>query len=462
MPSRPDLWPARMCRVGIVAPSTRARRVLVEIAGIGTLEPDGPADERDTDRAGRPAGGAGAVVPVLSRDPPGTDPAVDEEDPRLLAGEASLTRRLECATERGRCTILPGWMRAADVDDARAAIEPYGGAVVELPRRPGLLPPTAYTRHRASAAFRPLVATYGTVPYADVDPTLFAAGAYVFMFGMMFGDVAHGAAIALLGVGALVARSGRLAGLRPLAWFLVSAGASAVVFGFLYGDCFGPTGLVPTLWIQPLDEPAQFLVAGLLVGVVLLAGTFVLSIVDRWREGGAALAIYEPSGVAGGALLIAVAAAGIALATSSDVAWWTAAAFAALGTMLLFVGFVVRSGAGAAGIAQAFMELFDTVLRLGSNVISFTRLAAFGLTHAVITDVVWQGTTALWDRAGLFAVAAVALFVGGNVLAIALGALVAAIQALRLEYYELFSRLFTTSGRPFTPWHVDILPREAS
>jgi V/A-type H+-transporting ATPase subunit I len=59
-------------------------------------------------------------------------------------------------------------------------------------------------------------------------------------------------------------------------------------------------------------------------------------------------------------------------------------------------------------------------------------------------------------------VVAVVLFVGGNVLAFALGALVAAIQALRLEYYELFSRLFATSGRPFTPWHLDISPREAS
>ena len=49
---------------------------------------------------------------------------------------------------------------------------------------------------------------------------------------------------------------------------------------------------------------------------------------------------------------------------------------------------------------------------------------------------------------------AITLFVAGNVAAFALGALVAAIQALRLEYYELFSRLFAGSGEPFTPWHV--------
>ena len=50
--------------------------------------------------------------------------------------------------------------------------------------------------------------------------------------------------------------------------------------------------------------------------------------------------------------------------------------------------------------------------------------------------------------------AAVIVFVVGNVLAFALEALVAGVQALRLEYYELFSRIFADQGRPFRPWHV--------
>ena len=30
----------------------------------------------------------------------------------------------------------------------------------------------------------------------------------------------------------------------------------------------------------------------------------------------------------------------------------------------------------------------------------------------------------------------------------------AGVQALRLEYYELFSRIFAGEGRPFRPWHI--------
>jgi V/A-type H+-transporting ATPase subunit I len=107
-------------------------------------------------------------------------------------------------------------------------------------------------------------------------------------------------------------------------------------------------------------------------------------------------------------------------------------------------------------VTQASVALFDTVLRLGTNLVSFARLAAFGLTHAAIGLVVWDGTTALWGTGVLRTVAAAVLFAVGNALAFALEGLVAGVQALRLEYYELFSRVFTGEGRPFRPWHVPL------
>ncbi len=105
---------------------------------------------------------------------------------------------------------------------------------------------------------------------------------------------------------------------------------------------------------------------------------------------------------------------------------------------------------------QASVELVDLVVRLGSNVVSFTRLAAFGLTHAALGLLVWEGTRDLWHRGGVAAVGGVVVFVAGTALAFSLEALVAAIQALRLEYYELFSRVFVGQGAPFRPWHVAV------
>jgi len=60
------------------------------------------------------------------------------------------------------------------------------------------------------------------------------------------------------------------------------------------------------------------------------------------------------------------------------------------------------------------------------------------------------------------AAGAVVLFAVGNAVAFALEALVAGVQALRLEFYELFSRVFIGEGRPFRPWTVPVVEMEAA
>jgi V/A-type H+-transporting ATPase subunit I len=319
-------------------------------------------------------------------------------------------------------------------------------------------PPTLLSEEsRLHEGLSPLVKTYGTVPYADVDPTVMAGIAYVAMFGMMFGDVGHGLLLVLAG---LVLRAGRIKRLSKIskAWpFVLGAGVAATVVGFLYGEFFGPTGLFSPLWLSPTDEPVTLLVAGIGVGAVLLAGAFALGTLNRWREGGWPLALYAPSGGAGIALFLGLGA--FALGTYFDGSWagWLLTAGVVVwvaGLALVFVGLLFGAGLSATGVLQAFVELFDTVVRVGANLISFARLAAFGLAHAALAGLVWQGTKHLAGGGPLDWLWAVVVFVLGNAVAFSLEALVAAVQALRLEYYELFSRIFQTEGRPFRPWHI--------
>ena len=48
----------------------------------------------------------------------------------------------------------------------------------------------------------------------------------------------------------------------------------------------------------------------------------------------------------------------------------------------------------------------------------------------------------------------IVVIVLGNILVIALEGLLTGIQALRLEYYEMFSRFYIGDGRKFTPVRV--------
>jgi len=210
------------------------------------------------------------------------------------------------------------------------------------------------------------------------------------------------------------------------------------------------------LWFDGVD--AQVMTIGTTtgrqrrgVGAVLLAGAYALGTINRVHEGGWGYALYARSGFAGSGLFLAVGLIVWGLTARITPLVTAGVVVGAAALVLTFVGLLVEAGGGATGAFQAVVEEFDTVLRLGSNIVSFARLAAFGLTHAALLTVVWQGTTALWSP-DWRAAAAVVLFVVGNALTFALEALVAGIQALRLEYYELFSRVFLSEGRPFRPW----------
>ena len=422
MPWREAFSPMRMERVALVAPVDARRAVLEEVAQQAVVELDLPYQ-------------------------PGE-------------GDDEIDRAIEAAVVSGPVAGLVGWMATRDLPALATALAPHGAAVVPLVHPRGVDPPTLLAGAGRPRLSRTLVDTYGTVPYADVDPSRLAAFAYVVMFGMMFGDVGHGAVLVALGLLLRGTRLPRLVGLRRAWLFVTGAGLTSIVFGALYGEAFGPTGLVPVLWLEPLTSPVSLMLAALVVGAVLLGGAYALGTINRVREGGWAYALYARTGIAGSALFIAVGLAAWGFTASAAPLVTAGVVLAALALGLIFAGLVVEAGGGATGVFQAVIEWVDTVARLGSNIVSFARLAAFGLTHAALLSVVWSGTTALWAP-DWRAVAAVLVFVLGNVLTFALEALVAGIQALRLEYYELFSRVFLSEGRPFRAWAPPIRPEVA-
>ncbi|MBP2704530.1 hypothetical protein JOL79_11965 [Microbispora sp. RL4-1S] len=412
---RAALRPVRMQRVAIVAPARSTATVFTEMGEAGMVELAAPAD-------------------------------------------ASLETVTTSAVVRDDVAAIAGWTPAALVAELSARLAPHGGAVVPIPRPRGVEAPSLLRSDGLRGPLSALVATYGTVPYRDIDPTPLAAGAYMVMFGMMFGDVGHGLLLLLAAAGLRLGRPRGLARFRRAWPFAAGAGLTSVLFGLLYGECFGPTGVVPVLWLEPLTHPIQLLLAALGVGALLLGCAHLLGIVNRWREGGWPVALYSSAGIAGAAVFLG---AGLAVAgwyAGLDVVAVAGGLIAAVGLTLAFAGFLAEAGGGASGTAQAVMRLFDVVVRLGANVVSFARLAAFGLTHAAIGAVVWGGASALWP--GRPVIAAV-VFVVGNVVALAIEGLVVGIQALRLEYYELFSRLFQAEGRPFRPWRPPPTSREA-
>ncbi len=464
MPWRESLRPVAMRRVALVAPRESLRDLLVAVADSGTVDLD--LDLMSSDETGRAVDGSAEALlhrmpgdpsdPVLAPGPPDLEAWERAGRTDLVAGEAQLERAAATAVTRGSVSAVAGWMAEDDMGPLAERVAGAGGAVVPLAHPPGVQAPTLLARQGASREFAPLVETYATVPYADVNPSVLAGLAYIVMFGMMFADVGQGALLLLAAVAVRRGRWPRLQRLRPVWLFLAGAGASSMVFGALYGEFFGPTGVIPVIWLEPLEHPVELLGAAVGVGAVLLAGAYALGTVNRFREGGWRSAVYAPTGIAGSAVFLGLGAVVGGVYTGWGSLTALGVVIATVGLAAAAVGLYAAAGGGGAGAAETAVELFDLVVRLGSNLVSFARLAAFGLTHAALGLVIWQGTTALAARGGWAVVGAVTVFVVGSALGFALEGLVAAIQALRLEYYELFSRIFEGVGRPFRPWRIPL------
>jgi V/A-type H+-transporting ATPase subunit I len=446
-----------MSRAAILIPDSQLRAGLVEVADAGCVDFDdvGMTAEDDVSEAlRRLAPGVSTTPSVVLR--AGVDPSRLEREGRrdLLAGEQQLNRLAAGGLRRDGVAAWLGWLPEDERDTLSRRLEPIGGAVVPLPRPRWSEPPTQLADNLGRARFHVLVDSFGVVPYADIDPTLFAAATYVVMFGMMFADAGHGAIVAILGIVAGLQR--RWPALRS-AWLLITAcGVSACLFGVLFGEFFGPTGVVSPIWIRPLDNPELLLLAAVLFGAVLMSGSYAMGTINRYREGGWDRALVAASGIAGFSVFAAFGVLAAGIVSHQLVLILAAVVVGALGLGLLTLGLRREAASGGGAAAEVAVGIFDTVIRVGTNLVSFARLAAFGLVHAAIEGLVWSATSSLVGRGWLTVVGIIA-FVVGNAIAFGLEGLVVGIQALRLEYYELFSRVFVGEGRPFHPWHLNIV-----
>ena len=93
-------------------------------------------------------------------------------------------------------------------------------------------------------------------------------------------------------------------------------------------------------------------------------------------------------------------------------------------------------------IFESIIETFEIILNYFTNVLSFVRVGAFALSHAGMMNVVML----LAKRENGYDWLVIVL---GNLLVIILEGLIVGIQALRLEFYEMFGRFFRGGGKEY-------------
>jgi V/A-type H+-transporting ATPase subunit I len=102
-------------------------------------------------------------------------------------------------------------------------------------------------------------------------------------------------------------------------------------------------------------------------------------------------------------------------------------------------------------LMEGIVELLESLTYYVSNSVSFLRVAAFAMAHAVLSVIVFELTAMVAASPG-GAVLRALIVVIGNLVIIVLEGLIVTIQVIRLQYYEFFSKFFTETGEAFKPF----------
>lgn len=321
--------------------------------------------------------------------------------------------------------------------------------------------PVALQDSRLLRPFQMLVTTYARPRYGELDPTWLIAFTFPLLFGAMFGDVGHGALLAILGAVISSRKVKALNSLASLGGLITACGAVSILFGFLYGSVLGFEDVLPALWLRPGKDPLQILMFAIGAGVILLTLGFLIGLFNLVVSRDWVHLLFGHAGIAAIVLywsLIGLGAAATHAVPLPPVLFGVIAGIAALVIMFseLLINLVehqrplIEGGIGTYAI-QAPMELFETLISFVSNSLSYVRVGAFAIAHVVLSSVVFLLAALVSPAHGAGYWVVVAL---GIIFIVGYEGLIVGIQAMRLSYYEFFSKFFTGGGLQFEPLTV--------
>ena len=359
--------------------------------------------------------------------------------------------------------LVTGWVPASQVDMLKRKVKQVSEKVlaeVSTPRRQGdVQVPAALDNPPVVRAFQGLVTNYGYPRYGELDPTPMMALTFPLIFGIMFGDVGHGLLLALLGL-LLVSRKVRaLRGLSGLGSVVIACGVTAMIFGFFYGSAFGSEEILEPLWIRPLQDVMDILLATVGIGVGLLNLGMICNLVNavltrRWgyllfdHNGLAGMIFYwSLLGLAAGAFVGGLPISPIPLAALAAVSG-LAVTFSEVLEHLVEGHRPLVEGSLSSYLVQTPIELFEVVISFLSNTLSYVRMGAFAVAHGALSMVVFIVAEIISPAHGVGYWIVVVL---GNLFVIGFEGMIVSIQTLRLEYYEFFSKFFSGGGMRYRP-----------
>jgi V/A-type H+-transporting ATPase subunit I len=300
----------------------------------------------------------------------------------------------------------------------------------------------------------------------------------------MFGDLGQGCVLFLAGL--LTGKRGPLRRFKSYSTPLVSVGLSSMVMGLLTGSVFtneklltGPTLAVTgfltgrpverVLTLMPMAEHGGsvtklFIFFGFTVaiGIIIISLGLIINVINHCMRRKFEEAFFSRAGLAGFIFFWYAIFIGLRCMLGGRFMWFDLAGLL-LPVLCIFFGPVLwRLISGERPvlehglmifIIEGFVGLLETLSTYISNTVSFLRVGAFALSHAVLSYIVFRFSEDLSSLSfPLGSGLSLFLLLFGNGVIIVLEGMIVAIQVVRLQYYEFFSKFFVETGVEFSPF----------
>ena len=311
-------------------------------------------------------------------------------------------------------------------------------------------------------SFKGIVSSLGTIEKGEVDPTGVLAVFFMIFFAFCLGDALYGLFISLV-TGYFLFFTKLKEELKGMFSLFFYSGLAAVVFGALTnswgGDLLTRTPLAKfTEYFQVIDllesssytPPVnQFLNNNLdvspivamlgftvLIGIVHITVAYILKILTNLGQGKQMQALQTVVWMLFLFTLVVSIITGV---------WYLVAGGAAL-------LFFVQDGGIVSKISGLFGQIYG-LISLFSDILSYTRLIAVGLTSGIIAQVVNLLAELAYDSspAVLNILLLVSVLLIGHSFNLLVALFGAYINPLRLHYVEFMPKFFQGTARPFKP-----------
>ena len=380
--------------------------------------------------------------------------------------------RIEATADKaaeGLLLVMEGWAEKDTSAVVDAALNEYPN-VVYIKENPSEddETPVKLKNNRFARLFEMIGGLYALPKYGTLDMTPFFAPFYMLFFAICLNDAGYGAIIFALGL-VLALKAPKM---RQAAYLTMICGGATTLFGLYTGSLFGMS--IPQLMgyenmadcpIPFLDFQGKFFTWALALGVFQILLGMLLDIVFKARVFGITTVfaklgwfIVLLSGCLAGGLQMLDESWVIPGFTTSSIAFYVAMGVGAV--LMLFLNDVKRNP--LMNFASGLWDTYNNITGLLSDVLSYIRLFAIGLSGGVLAQVfnsLAMGLTGLDAGIEQFGVGTVfqilgatAILLVGHGINLFMSAISSFVHPMRLTFVEFYKNAgFEMTTRAFEP-----------